>query len=167
MGEVDWHPLVAAALCAALTLDPVLLHAEVPFRDGSRADLVYVDRNRVVVFEVKLAESADLSAPLGARGLRQLRHFAAAADEVYVVTLAAPRAYDWTDDGQIRPHPTHEPQLLPPGIGWIVFDQLARTVTILRAAARCDVVPDDRRFLVESIGSRLTRAVRAVESCRL
>jgi len=164
--EEDWQSVIAPRICGHLGIRPECLHAEVKTRDGSRADFVAVTRQRLVVLELKMADPGAVLARLGERGIRQLRHYRQSADEVYVVTLASPRTYEWVDGCLVVQEP-REAQLLPDGVGWMVFDVLSRQLEVMRPASTAGTREQDRAFLVDQIVHRLSRASRAVQCCRI
>lgn len=166
MNEELWHPLVAAALVRTLGLRPENLLPEVPTRDGSRADLVYVFQRRIVVFEVKMGEPGEVAAVLDARARRQLRHFDDGANAVYLVTVATPRQIEMAPDGRVVVLEPLERQLLPEGCGWIVFDRLSLSATVVTPAAERDPKPEARQHLCDAIAARLGRVLASTKECR-
>jgi hypothetical protein len=162
--EERWQPLVAKALVESLHLDPSFLHAEVPFRDGSRIDLLYVHARRVIGFELKIAEEGAASAPLDQRALRQLRHYRGACDAVYLVTVGAPRSFSLVHDGAAIALGEVEAQPVPDGTGWIMFDTLGQTATVIRPAPEVSPVKADRAFLMTALQTRLGRALDAAKA---
>ena len=166
MTEEQWQPLVAAALCRALQLQPDHLLAEVPTFDGSRADLVYVFQRRIVAFELKVAEPGEVSAPLDRRAVRQLRHYRGACDAVWLVTVASPRQLGLAPDLRVVVHEPLERQTLPDGIGWIVFDRLSLDVTVMVAAPELQPDAAARRSLADGMAARLGRVVSAIKEAR-
>ena len=166
MTEEQWHPLIAQSLARTLGLRPEFLLPEVPTRDGSRADLVYVYGRRVVVFEVKGAEAGEAAAVLDARALRQLRHFADGADAVYLVTVATPRQLSMSPDARVVVAEPLEAQLVPEGVGWVLFDRLSLAATVVKPAAELAPKPEARRHLCDEILARLGRVQASVKECR-
>ena len=167
MREEWWQALVAPALCRTFRLTPEHLHAEVKTEDGSIIDLVHMDRQQVTGFELKVATPGEVLQPLNARALRQLRHFRQACNAVYLVTLAAPRSLELNAEGRVLVHEPLEAQLLPDGVGWAVFDRLSHEVIVLRQAPRLEPKRSARSFIINQLTSRLGRARRAVEGCRI
>ncbi len=165
MREEEWQGLVSPSLCETLGIRPECLHAEVQTQDGSIADFVATLRQRLVIVELKMADPGEALHALRARDLRQLRHYRDAADEVYLVTLAAPRTYEMVD-GRVLVQEPFEAQLLPAGVGWMVFDTVARQLVMLRPASPLVPKPAARNHLVERIVVRLQRAVRTAQHCR-
>jgi hypothetical protein len=164
--EERYQPLVCDALVEAFQLDPDCLYREVKTRDGSIVDLCYVAQRKVVAYELKIADPGEVMRSLDARAIRQLRHFAAACNSVYLVTLAAPRPYNLLTDGRVHVAEPLERQLLPPGVGWMAFDRLTLDCTMLAPAADHDPVPVDRQYLIDHLSSRLGRAQRSLTECR-
>ncbi len=166
MREESWQPLVIDALSRSLGLAPNGFHREVPTRDGSRLDLLYVGGGRCVGFEMKQGEPGEALRALMGRDLRQLRHFGASCHALYLVTLASPRRWGLSHDGRTITLDSLERQLLPPGVGWIVFDVLTHDAVILEPAPDNDTRDEDRRFLVDAVISRLKRQTRDAQRCR-
>lgn len=158
MHEELWQSLVAPALCRSMDLRPEGFHSEVPTRDGSRIDLLYTTRHKLIGFELKMGDPGEALRSLSARDLRQLRHFRAATHAVYLVTVACPRQYALTADGQTLRCEPLELQALPPGIGWVVFDRLSHDATVIAPAHEGDPKPEDRRFVVDHLLNRLSVA---------
>ncbi len=167
MREEHWQQLVMSALVRAMDLRPDGFFTEVPTRDGSRLDLLYVAHGRFIGFELKVAERGQAAATLDSRAVRQLRHFAAVCDQVYLVTIAAPRHYMLSADGTTLVAEPLELQPTPEGVGWAVFDRLALEVVVLTSpAADRTTSPIDRGFVVEHLLGRLGRQQRAIQECR-
>lgn len=141
------------------------LHAEVQTAEGSICDLVGLYRKRVRCFELKMSSIGEVSVGLDARALRQLRHYRASADEVWLVTLAAPRVIEFHDDRVVVRDPM-EAQLLPDGVGWLVYDTLTRTIHAMRAATPLEPDPRARAALVDAVVGRLSNATRQAQGCR-
>ncbi len=165
MREEWWQPLVAPALCRTFDLRPELVYSEVPTREGSIIDLVYVGSRRILGFELKMAEPGGVVAPLNGRALRQLRHFGAACDQLYLVTVAAPRAFDISSQGHLLVLEPYEGQPVPDGVGWVMFDRLSQDTTVVRPAGEGACVLADRRFLLDQVLNRLGRAQREAKQC--
>jgi hypothetical protein len=166
MREEVVAPMVARALVRTMGLHPENLFDEVPTRDGSRADLVYCAQGRLVVFELKVAEEGEASAPLNARAVRQLRHYAQAADAVYLVTVGAPRLYTLDVGGHVVHAGPIEAQPLPPGVGWIAWDWHSQHATVLVPASDQKPRREDREFLCDHLLGRLRRAESALNEAR-
>ena len=166
MGEEEWQPVVAAALVRALNLHQDHMLAEVQTREGSIIDLLYVNHGRLVAFELKMADPGEVLARLDARAIRQLRHYRAACNAVWLVTLGSPRALTLTHDLRVVVQEPSERQALPEGVGWIIFDQLARSVTVVTAAAELAPLDADRLELCDRVLARLGRVVAATKACR-
>lgn len=166
MREERWQSLVVQALCDVMGVRPECVFAEVQTRDGSIADLVVLQRKRVIVFELKKAAPGEVGLGLGPRALRQLRHYALAADEVHLVTVGAPRGYEWLPGGGVVLHPPKEAQLLPPGVGWVAFDVLSNEAVIMSPAEQSQWKSADRNYLIDVLLTRLGRAKRAAQECR-
>jgi len=162
--EEWWHPLVRSALCRRLELRDEYLHSEVQTRDGSIIDLVYL-HTEIVGFEVKMADGG-ASLGLDERARRQLRHFSQACDALYLVTVAAPRAFELLPDGRLVSLEPAEAQLLPEGVGWLVFDRLSHDLVVMRPPRRGGAVAGDREHLVDMVVSRLERARRMAQRAR-
>jgi len=163
--EENWQALVGPALCEHLGISTDCLHAEVQTLEGSIADLVAFASGRVLIFELKMAEPGELTTALGARGVRQLRHYRQVADEVYLVTLTAPRTYQWAD-GRLLVREPLEAQLLPEGVGWMSFDMLSRHLVTLRPAPTSEPIARARVDFIERVTTRLSRSIRAIQRCR-
>lgn len=166
MDEEEWQPVVAGALVRSLGLQPDHLLAEVQTREGSIIDLLYVRQGRLVAFELKMAEPGEVLSALDKRGIRQLRHYRAACDAVWLVTLAAPRSLTLAPDLRVVVQEPAERQALPEGVGWIVFDCLSRTATVIAPAPELSPLPSDRAELCDRVLARLGRVVAATKACR-
>lgn len=166
MGEEEWQPVVAGALVRTLGLHADHLLSEVQTRDGSIVDLLYIHHKRIVAFELKIAEPGEVLTRLDARGIRQLRHYRAACDAVWLVTLASPRALTLAPDLRVVVQEPAERQALPEGVGWIVFDCLSRVATVLTPAPELAPAPADRADLCDRVLARLGRVVVATKACR-
>lgn len=166
MREQEWQVLIRPVLAESLGIPPECLHAEVPTRDGSICDLVAFHRGRIIAFELKMADLGEVSTSLGSRGTRQLRHYALAADEVWLITVGSPRAFHWVDACVVVEQPL-ERQLCPPGVGWAVFDQLSRHLTVLAPPSGTTPNQNDRLYLVDAVLARLAKAQRAAQECRV
>lgn len=166
MHEPFWQPLVGAALVRCLGLRADAMLAEVQTRDGSILDLLYIDRNRLVGFELKVAEPGGVAVPIDRRAQRQLRHYTEACDAVWLVTLAGPRGYTILPDLRVVVEEPHERQLLPPGVGWIVFDRVSHDVTPVVPAPELTPSRDARLELCDRVLARLGRVVSAAKECR-
>lgn len=166
MGEEDWQPVVARALVRSLGLQPDHLLSEVQTRDGSIVDLLYVNHKRLVAFELKMAEPGEVLTRLDARAIRQLRHYRAACDAVWLVTLAAPRALTLAPDLRVVVQEPAERQALPEGVGWIVFDLLSHATTVMVAAPELAPATPDRADLCDRVLARLGRVQSATKACR-
>jgi hypothetical protein len=147
-------------------LAPECLFAEVPTRDGSIADFVYAANGRLLVFELKHADTGQAATSLATRDTRQLRHYKLAAHAVYLVTLCAPRAYSLSRDGQVVICDPLERQALPEGCGWITFDRLSVEATVLHPAPELRPDPEHREFVAAHLLARLTRAERQIKGLR-
>jgi len=166
MPEEWFQLLVCQALERRLGLAPWRWWREVPTRDGSRADLVYCHRGRAVGFEMKLADDGALSRGLASRDLRQLRHYKAACDAVYLVTLAVPCGYTVDTDMRVRAEEPPEAQLLPEGVGWIMVDRMTLEAAVLRPAPELTPVLCDRVAMLDAMDARTTGMARAVRLAR-
>jgi len=163
--EELWQPLVADALVRTLGLLPEHLHREVRTEDGSRADLVYVHQRRILSFELKMADPGQASVALDTRAVRQLRHFRDASDQVYLVTIGAPRAWNLVHDGAVVAVDPLEAQVLPEGVGWIAFDRLSLEVVVLKPAPELQPKASARRWLVNDLLGRVGRMQRMLQGC--
>lgn len=166
MNEPHWQHLVIEALVRAMDLRPDGFWREAKTLDGSIADLVYVAGGHVVVFEMKMAEAGQPGLGLNARARRQLRHFKAAADQVYLVTVASPRRFTLSGDARLVVEEPGEGQLVPDGVGWVMFDQLSLSCTVVKPAATNPPTRADRVFLLDGLESRLGRQRRELTKCR-
>lgn len=166
MTEELWQPLVASAIVRCLGLRPDHMLSEVQTRDGSIVDLLYVAQRRMVAFELKMAEPGEVIAPLDRRAVRQLRHYREACDAVWLVTVATPRQLAVSPDLRILVQEPLERQVLPEGVGWMVFDRLSLEVSALVPAPELTYRPDARADLCDRVLSRLGSVVRATQECR-
>jgi hypothetical protein len=166
MREERWQPLVGDALVQSMGLRPEMLFCEVPTRDGSRADLCYLGQRRLIIFELKMSEPGQASAVLDARAGRQLRHYRQAAHQTFLVTVGAPRTLTLSPDGGQVVLDALEAQPLPDGVGWIAFDQLSLSTTLLRPAPERTPELEDLRFVLAHIEDRMSRVQRALRELR-
>lgn len=158
--------MVARALVRTMGLHPENLFDEVPTFDGSRADLVYCAQGRLIVFELKVAEPGEVSTPLDARAVRQVRHYCQAADAVYLVTVGAPRIFELDVGGHVVRTGPLEAQALPTGVGWIAWDWHSQAATVLLPATDQKPRRDHREFLCDHLLGRLRRAEAALTEAR-
>lgn len=166
MHETDWQPLVSRAIAAQLDVRPEYIHSEVQMMEGSIIDLVLMHQRRVLGFELKMADPGEVLRSLTARDLRQLRHFRASCDGLYLVTLAAPKCWSFDAGGPtVLAVPPMEAQLLPEGVGWMVYEVLSRSIHVLVPSHPLEPTPSYRRSLVESVRDRIGRVDRQAKLC--
>lgn len=166
MTEETWQLLVVESLARSMELCPHHFLREVPFRDGSRIDLLFFRNHRVIGFEMKMSDGGEALRSLASRDLRQLRHFGAACDALYLVTLASPRSWALMHDGHVVRLDPLEMQLLPEGVGWIAFDMLTHQSTILVSAPELQPKDADRHYLVGAMETRLGGLLEDARRCR-
>lgn len=166
MREEAWQLLVVDALTRSLGLSAEDFWREVPTRDGSRIDLLHVRGGRMTGFELKVGEEGEALRALAGRDQRQLRHFGAFCDALYLVTLSSPRRWSLSHDGLVVELEPLERQLLPPGVGWIAFDRLTLEATILEPAPDLRPRDEDRRHVADWLLSRIKRLQREAQRCR-
>lgn len=164
--ETDWQPLVSRAIAAHLGVRPEYIHPEVQMMEGSIIDLVMMHQRSVLGFELKMADPGEVLRSLTARDLRQLRHFRMSCDALYLVTVASPTSWSFdVGGGVVSAVPPMEAQLLPEGVGWMVYEVLSRQIHTLVPSHPLDPQPDCRRSLVEAVRDRIGRVDRQAKLC--